>query len=157
MLPGAYNNNVQIFQSRDFVAIVNEMVHSARIVPIDGRPHTPVRQWSGSSRGRFEGSTLVIETKGFYQSTSFQGSSPNMQVVERFTRVGPDQLAYEFTVTDPTTWTRPFTAQVPMVRSSGHLYEYACHEGNYGMAGVLRGARALEREGRVINPGTNQR
>ncbi|MGE3704872.1 MAG: hypothetical protein AB7I13_06335 [Vicinamibacterales bacterium] len=152
MLPSAYNNNIQLFQSKDHVVILNEMVHDARIVPIDGRAHKPVPQWSGSSRGRFEGSTLVVETKGFQQNTSFPGSSPNMQVVERFTRVGPDQLMYEFTVTDPTTWTKPFTAQVPMVRSSDHMYEYACHEGNYGMEGILSGARSLERAGAVVKP-----
>jgi hypothetical protein len=150
MLPSAYNNNVQLFQTKDYVVILNEMVHDARIVPIDGRPHKSVAQWSGSSKGRFEGSTLVVETKGFYQNTSFPGSSPNMQVVERFTRVSPDVLMYEFTVTDPTTWTRPFTAQVPMIKSDDHLYEYACHEGNYGMEGILSGARSLERAGKAI-------
>jgi len=152
MLPSAYNNNVQLFQSKDFVVILNEMVHDARIVPLDGRPSTPFPQWSGSSRGHFEGSTLVVETEGFYQNTSFRGSSPNMHVVERFTRTAPDTLVYEFTVTDPTTWTAPFTAHVPMVRSSDRLYEYACHEGNYGMDGILAGARSLERAGAVVAP-----
>ena len=156
MLPSAYNNNVQLFQSKDHVVILNEMVHDARIVPIDGRPHKSVAQWSGSSRGHFEGSTLVVETKGFYQNTSFAGSSPNMQVVERFTRVSPDVMMYEFTITDPTTWAKPFTAQVPMVKSSDHLYEYACHEGNYGMEGILSGARSLERAGKVIVPPTTK-
>ena len=151
MLPSAYNNNVQLFQSENFVVILNEMVHDARVVPLDGRPLTPFPQWSGSSRGHFEGSTLVIETKGFRDTTSFRGSSPTMHVVERFTRTAADALMYEFTVTDPTTWTEPFTVQVPMVRSNDPLYEYACHEGNYGMEGILAGARALEREGRVVD------
>ena len=150
MLPSAYNNNVHLIQSKDSVVILNEMVHDARVVPLDGRAFLKVPQWSGSSRGRWEGSTLVVETKGFQQTTSFQGSSPTMQVVEKFTRVAPDVLMYEFTITDQTTWTRPFTAQVPMKKSSEAMFEYACHEGNYGMTGILSGARALEREGRVI-------
>jgi hypothetical protein len=147
MLPSAYNNNVQLFQTRDHVAILNEMVHSARLVPLDGRQHLRMPQWSGSSRGRWEGDTLVVETKGFYDTTSFQGSSPSLHLVEKFSRVGPDLLIYEFTVTDPTTWTRPFTAQVPMRRSDQPLYEYACHEGNYGMFGILTAARAVDEEG----------
>lgn len=145
MLPSAYNNNIQIFQTRGHAVILNEMVHDARIVPIDGRPHLSMSQWSGNSRGRWEGDTLVIETKGFYDTTSFPNSSPAMQVVEKFTRKGPDLLVYEFTVTDPTTWTKPFTAQVPMVKTTEPLYEYACHEGNYGMTGILAGARAGEK------------
>jgi hypothetical protein len=155
MLPSAYNNNVHLVQSKDHVVILNEMVHDARVVPLDGRGPLKVPQWSGSSRGHWEGSTLVVETKGFYQTTSFPGSSPTMQVVEKFTRVSPDVLMYEFTITDPTTWTKPFTAQVPMKRSSEALFEYACHEGNYGMTGILAGARTLEREGRVISKGSN--
>jgi hypothetical protein len=104
-----------------------------------------VTQWSGNSRGRWEGDTLVIETKGFYDTTSFPNSSPTMQVVEKFTRKGPDLMVYEFTVTDSATWTKPFTAQVPMVKTTEPLYEYACHEGNYGMTGILAGARAGEK------------
>jgi hypothetical protein len=145
ILPGAYNNNLQLFQTRDNVVILTEMVHNARIVALDGRPHVSVRQWSGSSRGHWEGDTLVVETKGFYQNTSFLNSSPNMHLVEKFSRTGPDILLYEFTVTDPTTWTKPFTAQIPMRRSDETLFEYACHEGNYGIKGILSGARAVEK------------
>jgi len=145
ILPGAYNNNLQLFQTRDNVVILTEMVHNARIVALDGRPHVSVRQWSGSSRGHWEGETLVVETKGFYQTTSFLNSSPNMHLIEKFSRTGPDILLYEFTVTDPTTWTKPFTAQIPMRRSDETLFEYACHEGNYGIKGILSGARAVEK------------
>jgi len=145
MLPGAYNNNLQLFQTRDNVAILTEMVHNARIVPLDGRPHVSVPQWSGSSRGHWDGDTLVVETKGFYQTTSFPNSSPNMHLIEKFSRIGPDTLLYEFTVSDPTTWTKPFTAQIPMRRSDQTLFEYACHEGNYGMKGILSAARTVEK------------
>ncbi len=147
MLPNAYNMNVQLLQTPDHVVIFNEMVHNARIVPLGGGAHGRFRQWVGDSRGRWEGTTLVVETKHFYQNTSLRGSSPNMQLTERFTRAGPGELLYEFTVTDPTTWTKPWTAQVPMVKTELPIYEYACHEGNYGMTGILAGARALERGG----------
>ena len=147
MTPSAYNNNVQLFQTPDTVVIFNEMVHDARIVPLDGRPHLAgsVRQWMGSSRGRWEGDTLVVETTNFLRETSFTGSSANLRLVERFTRVADGTLLYEFTASDPTTYTRSWTAQVPMRLSDGHLYEYACHEGNYGMFNLLAGARAEER------------
>ena len=148
MVPSAYNNNVQLFQTPDTVVIFNEMVHNARIVPLDGRPHVPatVRQWVGDSRGRWEGDTLVVETTNFLRETHFNGSSANLHLVERFTRLGDDTLLYEFTASDPTTYTRAWTAQIPMRRSDSHLYEYACHEGNYGMFNLLAGARAEERE-----------
>src|SRR4029077_1986709 len=110
----------------------------------DGRASPSVTQWSGNSRGRWDGNTLVVETQGFHESTSFPNSSPNMHLIEKFTRVDPDTLLYEFTVSDPTTWTKPFTAQVPMRKSDQLLYEYACHEGNYAMPGMLRAARAVE-------------
>ncbi len=147
MVPSAYNNNVQLFQTPDTVVILNEMVHNARIVPLDGRPHVPetVRQWVGDSRARWEGDTLVVETANFLRETHFNGSSANLHLVERFTRVGGDTLLYEFTASDPATYTRAWTAQIPMRRSDGHLYEYACHEGNYGMFNLLAGARAEER------------
>ena len=144
--PGGYNQNVQIIQHRDYVVLFNEMVHNARIIPLDARPLLNVPQWVGESRARWEGDTLVIETKNFHQTTSLRGSSPKMHVIERLTRVDPDSLAYEFTVDDPTTWTRPWTAQVPMVKTAGPIYEYACHEGNYGMFGILSGARAIEKK-----------
>jgi hypothetical protein len=142
MTPGAYNNNVQLFQNPQYVLILNEMVHDARTVPLDGRPHLSIRQWKGDSRGHWEGDTLVVDTTNFKRETSLPGSSANMHLVERFTRTGPDTLLYEFTVNDPTTWTRPWTAAVPMSKSEEPIYEYACHEGNYAIAGILAGARA---------------
>lgn len=147
MTPGAYNNNVQIFQTATHVALHNEMVHNVRLVPIDGRPHLPssVRQWVGDSRGRWDGDTLVIETTNFLRETTFRNSSARMQLVERFTRVDQETLHYEFTVSDSTTWTRPWTASVLMSRSAEPLYEYACHEGNYGLFGILGGAAAPTR------------
>jgi hypothetical protein len=145
MTPGAYNNNVGVFQNPQFVVILNEMVHDARTVPLDGRPHSSIRQWKGDSRGHWEGDTLVVDTTNFKRETSLPGSSANMHLVERFTRTGPDTLLYEFTVDDPTTWTRPWTAAVPMSKSEEPIYEYACHEGNYAIAGILAGARAEEK------------
>ncbi len=148
MMPSAYNNNVQLLQTPDTVVIFNEMINSARIVPMDGRPHldSEVRQWIGDSRGRWEGETLVIDTTNFLRETHFEGSSANLHLVERFTRVGQASLVYEFTVEDPKMWTGPWTARIPMVRSDGRIFEYACHEGNYGMVNILTGARAQERE-----------
>ena len=145
MVPSAYNNIVQLLQTPGYVVLVNEMIHNARIVPLDGRPHGNIRQWVGDSRGRWEGNTLVVDTTNFLGQTSFTGSSANLHLVERFTRAGADTLLYEFTVEDPTTWTRPWTAAVPMTQTQDHLYEYACHEGNYGMFGILGGARADEK------------
>jgi len=147
MVPGPYNSNAQIVQTRDHVVILNEMIHEHRIVPLDGRPHLDgsIRQWLGDSVGRWEGEALVIETTNFTDRTSFRGASEKMQLVERFTRVEADTLLYEFTVTDPASFTRPWTAQIPMARSAGPLYEYACHEGNYAMPNGLGGSRNLER------------
>ena len=146
MTPSAYNNNVQLFQTADHVVILNEMVHNARVIPLDGRPHLPahLRQWVGDSRASWDGDTLVIETRNFLGETSLRGSSANLRLVERFTRAGADTLIYEFTVNDPTSWTRPWTAQVLMARTDEPLYEYACHEGNYSMPSSLSGARAME-------------
>jgi hypothetical protein len=144
MTPGAYNNNIQLFQTSGYFAILNEMIHNARIVPLDGRPHGLVRQWVGDSRGRWEGDTLVIDTTNFLRETLFQGSSANLHLVERFTRLDLDTLQYEFTVEDPMTWTRPWTAQILMAKSQGLVYEYACHEGNYGIYDILAGARARD-------------
>ncbi len=146
MFPSAYNNNFQLFQTPDTVVIFNEMIHDARIVPLDGRAHLDggIRQWMGDPRGRWEGDTLVVETTNFLRETHFTGSSANLHLVERFTRVDEDTLLYEFTATDPTTFTRSWTAQLPMRRADGSLYEYACHEGNYGMFNLLAGARAEE-------------
>jgi hypothetical protein len=144
MTPGAYNNNMQLLQMVDTVAILNEMVHDVRIIPLDGRPRVGIRQVLGEPRGHWEGDTLVVETSNFTQETSLAGSTSSMQLIERFTRIGPDSLLYEFTVNDPTAWTRPWTAQVNMTKRLFPIYEYACHEGNYGLVGILRGARADE-------------
>jgi hypothetical protein len=145
MIPGAYNNNVQIVQVPGFVVIHNEMVHSARIIPTDGRPHGALRQWMGDSRGRWEGDTLVVETFNFLRETSLTGSSPDTRLVERFTRVDAQTIKYEFTVSDPNSFTRPWSAMFPLVKSEEPIYEYACHEGNYAMRNILAGARMQEK------------
>jgi len=128
------------------VTILVEMIHDARIIPIDSRPHvdSKVRQWMGDSRGHWEGNTLVVETTNFNDKTRFQRSGANMHLVERFTRTAPDTVTYEFTVTDPSAFARPWTAQIPMKRTDGPIIEYACNEGNYAMEGMLAGARADE-------------
>ena len=148
MVPGAYNNDVQLLQTPGYVVILNEMVHSARVVPVDGRPHGSIRQWRGDSVGHWEGNTLVVDTTNFRRETSLPGSSANTHLVERFTRTDANTLLYEFTVDDPTMWTRPWTAVVPMTKSDDPIYEYACHEGNYAMSGILAGARAAEKAGK---------
>lgn len=145
MVPGAYNNDVQLFQTPGYVVILNEMVHSSRIVPLDGRPHGTIRQWKGDSVGHWEGDTLVVDTINFKRETSLPGSSANTHLIERFTRTDANTLLYEFTVDDPTMWTRPWTAVIPMSKSDDPIYEYACHEGNYAMSGILAGARAAEK------------
>ena len=141
MVSSAYNNNVQILQAPGYVVVFNEMVHNARIIPLDGSPHGSLRQWSGDSRGRWEGETLVVETRNFLRETSLGGSSRDTHVVERFRRVDPDTVLYEFTVEDPNNFTGPWTAMMPLRRTDGTLFEYACHEGNYGLEGILAGAR----------------
>jgi hypothetical protein len=143
MVPSAYNNNVQIVQTRHHVVIVNEMIHSARIVDLSGRPHPPVamRFLTGDSIGRWEGGTLVVDTTNFSKERAFRGSSSNMHLVERFTRVDKDTLRYEFTVDDPETWTKKWSASIPMTLSNELMFEYACHEANYALEGVLKGAR----------------
>ena len=145
MTPSAYNNNMQLFQTEDHVVILNEMVHDARIVPLDGRPHLPadLRQWIGSSRGHWDGDALVVETIN-RRDESFRDSTRYLHLTERFTRADGNTLVYEVTLDDPTTWTQPWTFTVPMVRNAGEVYEYACHEGNYYMANMLRNARAEE-------------
>ena len=145
MLPAAYNMNVQIFQTADHVVLLNEMVHNARIIPLDGSDHGTVPMWTGDSRGHWEGDTLVVETKNFLRETSFRNSSRNLHLVERIRRVSEDVLLYSFTVTDPTTWTQPWSVELPMRQSDLPIFEYACHEGNYGMDGTLTGARAVEK------------
>ena len=145
MTPSAYNNNMQLFQTPDYVVILNEMIHQARIVPLDGRPQLPeqIRQWNGSSRGRWEGNTLVVETTN-RRDESFRGASRHLYLIERFTRADANTLVYEVTIEDPTTWTKPWTFMVPMAKNQGKVYEYACHEGNYYMENMLRGNSAEE-------------
>jgi hypothetical protein len=147
MLAGAYNNNYQILQTPGYVMILVEMIHDVRIIPLDGRPHLPqnVRQWMGSYVGHWEGETLVVETTNFTDKTRFQGSSENMRLIERFTRVAEDTIRYEFTVDDPSTWARSWSAEVPMKKTIGPLFEHACHEGNYGLYNTLAGARVEDK------------
>jgi hypothetical protein len=148
MMPSFYNNNYQIVQSPGYVTILVEMIHDARIIPIDQRPHVDagVRQWMGDPRGHWEGNTLVVETTNFNDKTRFQRSGANMHLVERFTRTAPDTITYEFTVDDPSAFTKPWTAQIPMKKTEGPIIEYACNEGNYSMEGMLAGARADEKK-----------
>jgi hypothetical protein len=146
-LPGPYNNNLQIVQTPAYVMLQTEMIHDARIVPMDGRPHSDarLRSWMGDSRGRWEGDTLVIDTTNFGDRTSFRGSSANLHLVERLTRLDADTIEYRFTVDDPTTWTRAWTVSYPILRTEGPIYEFACHEGNYGLRDILSGARYEEK------------
>lgn len=155
--PSLYNNNVQIFQSRDTAVIMTEMIHDARIVPIGEKRalSDDIRLWSGDSRGWWEGDTLVVETKNFNglrQSFGSRGHNFEAVLTEKFTRTSYDNVDYEFTVDDPETFTSKFTAIVPMTKVAGQLYEYACHEGNYGMTNLLRGMRV--EEGMVIEGAT---
>ena len=152
MLPGFYNHNYQIVQTRDHVMILVEMIHDARIIPLDGRPHGSgaVRSWLGDSRGRWDGDTLVIETKNvndkvFEVRGVLFGVGADLHLIERFKRTGPDTMEYEFTVNAPNVYTRPWTVATPMARIDGPVYEYACHEGNYSVPNILKGARAAER------------
>ena len=145
--PLGYNQNMQLFQTPDHVVVLTEMVHTARVVPLDGRPALSgsIRQWSGDSRGHWEGDTLVVETANFNGERRWRGSTENMKLVERFTRIDADTLEYEFTVTDPETWTSSWTASLPMRLADEPMYEYACHEGNYAMPGILAGQRAADK------------
>jgi hypothetical protein len=146
MIPGGYNNNYQILQTPGYVVILIEMIHDVRIIPLDGRPPvTPnIRQWMGNSRGRWDGTTLVVTTTNFTGKTNFRGTSENLRLVERFTRVDANTINYQFTVDDPATFTRSWAAAIPMTKTEGPIFEYACHEGNYGMTNLLSGARAEE-------------
>ena len=148
MVPSAYNNNVQLVQTSGYVVILNEMIHSARIVDLSGRPHRPqtMRFLTGDSIGRWDGDTLLVDTTNFSIEGGFRGASANLHLVERFTRVDRETLRYEFTVDDPATWTRPWSASIPMTRTDELMFEYACHEGNYALEGVLKGARYQERQ-----------
>jgi hypothetical protein len=143
----AYMSYYQIVQSRDSVALIMETIHDTRIIPLEGRPHVgrSIRHWMGDSRGRWEGDTLVVDTTNFSPSSNFRGARQNLHLIERFTRLGPDTLEYKFTVEDSTTWTKPWTVMIPLQRSKAPLFEYACHEGNLGLAGILSGARIEEK------------
>jgi hypothetical protein len=145
--PTAYNNNVQIVQGDGYVALLIEMGHEVRLIPTDGRPHLPqhVRLWKGDSRGRWEGDTLVVETTNFSDKNPIRGGTANTKLIERFRRLDAETLIYQFTIEDSETWERPWTTEIPVTKSEGQLYEYACHEGNYGMAGALAGARSEEK------------
>ncbi len=170
LTPSAYNNNLRIVQTPDHVVLVTEMIHDARIVPMNGRPHLPseIRRWSGDSRGRWEGNTLVIETTNFTDKTPTMqlpvtlanikesggvGSGKNMHLIERFTPVEEGRLLYEYTLNDPSTFASPFTVAIPMRATTDLMYEYACHEANYAMPGILKGARLLEAEAAMSSGG----
>ena len=144
----AYSSVYQIVQSTTHVVFRMETIHDARIIPIDGRPHVSdaIRQWTGDSRGHWDGDTLVVETKGFSPKTPFMGVSSDLHLVERFTRISANTLQYDATMTDPATWTRPWTARILFKRTDEPLLEYACHEGNLGLFGILSGARKQEAE-----------
>jgi hypothetical protein len=148
MMPVGYNSNLEIVQGPGYVAIMQEMIHDVRMIPTDGSPHlsSNVRQWMGDPRGHWEGDTLVVDTTNFTDKTAFRGSSASLHVVERFRRVDADTILYQFTVDDPSTWTHSWSAEIPMTKIQGPVFEYACHEGNYGMANNLSGARADEKK-----------
>jgi hypothetical protein len=147
MMNAGYNNNYQIVQTPGYVMILVEMIHDVRIIPLDGGPQLPrsVRQWMGVSRGRWEGDTLIVETTNFNGKNPFRGSSENMRVTERFTRVGADTIDYKFTIDDEATWARPWSAELPMKKTIGPIFEHGCHEGNYGLYNTLVGARLEEK------------
>ena len=156
MLPGAYNNLVQLFQVPGYVAMFNEMVHDVRLIPLDNRPPLPsqIRQWMGDSRGRWEGDTLVVETRNFRDLGTahpapnmelLEALGPHLHLVERFSRLDADTLLYQFTMNDSTAWTKPWSAELTMTKTEHALYEYACHEGNYSLPNVLAGAQAASR------------
>jgi hypothetical protein len=149
MLSPGYNSDLEIVQGPGYVAIEQEMIHDVRVIPTDNRPHLPsaIRQWFGNSVGHWEGDTLVVETTNFNDRPAFRNATQNLRVVERFTRTGPDTIKYEFTVSDPSTWEKSWSAEVLWTRSASNvIYEYACQEGNYGMANILSGVRASEKK-----------
>jgi hypothetical protein len=147
MLPAFYNNHVQIVQTRDAVMILSEMIHDLRVVPLNRREHLPpsIQRWTGDSIGRWEGDTLVVDTTNFTDKTRYRGTGASLHVIERFSLTDSNSLAYEFTIDDPTTFTRPWTARSGMSRTDEAMFEFACHEGNYSLPNVLRGARFAER------------
>lgn len=159
MLPGAYNNFYQIVQSRDHVMILVEMIHEPRIIPIDRRPHLPgeVRQLTGNPVGRWEGDTLVVESTNFTDTNPFaQNASEQLRLTERFTRVADDRIVYQFTVDDPGTWERPWSAELPMLKTTGPIFEHACHEGNYSLRNALAGARQDEQRAAEAKKSSSQ-
>jgi hypothetical protein len=147
MVPGPYNNNYQILQTPGYVTILIEMIHDVRIIPLNQTPHlsSTVKAWMGDSRGHWEGETLVVDTTNFTGKSRFRNTGENLHLTERFTRTDANTILYEFTVNDPENYTKPWTAQVTMAKTNAKVYEYACHEGNYGMEGILAGARAAEK------------
>jgi hypothetical protein len=145
-MPTLYNNNLRITQAPGFVAIVHEMVHETRLVPLDDSAIGNVRSYQGESRGRWEGDTLVIETRNFNGKAPYRGAGSNLTVTERYTRVGPDKIDFQVTFEDATQWTQPWTAAYSLRTGEGELYEYACHEGNYGLRNILENARDEERK-----------
>jgi len=147
LLPAAYNSNLQIVQAAGYVVIESEMIHDARMIPTDGRPHLDknIKQWMGDSVGHWEGNTLVVDTTNFTELNPYVDAQ-NLHVVERLTRVDADTVLYQFTVEDPWMWTKPWSGELAMTRLQGQIYEYACHEANYGLANTLSGARATEAE-----------
>lgn len=147
MIPGAYNNNIQLVQTKDHIMIVNEMIHRARIIRLDSEHHTKQLKWDGDSIASWDGDDLVIHTQHFYFDQNSRGSSPSMTLTERFSWVNENTLEYDFTIEDPLTWDQPWSARVPIRRTDMPLYEYACHEGNHGLAGILAGWRRYESMG----------
>ena len=158
MLGSTYNANFQILQSADSVVVLTEMIHSARTIFLDGRPHVAasIRELAGDSRGHWDGDTLVVDTTNFTDKTNFRGppstarqdifSSPQLHVIERFTRASDDTIVYRFTMDDPGTWTKPWSGEMLMHKTKGPIFEYACHEGNYGLVDILAGARRAEKK-----------
>lgn len=147
MIPGAYNNNIQLVQTKDHIMIVNEMIHRARIIRLDSEHHTKQLKWDGDSIASWDGDDLLIHTQHFYYAQNSRGSSPRMTLTERFSWVDENTLEYDFTIEDPLTWDQPWSARVPIRRTDMPLYEYACHEGNHGLAGILAGWRRYEAMG----------
>jgi hypothetical protein len=147
MMDAGYNSNYHIVQTAGHVMILAEMIHDVRVIPLDGRPQPPsaVRQWMGLSRGRWDGDTLVVETTNFNGKNPFRGSTENLRVTERFTRVADDTIEYKFTIDDPSMWARPWSAESAMKKTVGPLFEHACHEGNLGLYNTLVGARLEEK------------
>ena len=150
LLPGPYNNNLQIVQTKDYVVIANEMIHDVRIVALDGRPHLPaqMRNWLGDPRGRWEGDTLIVESTNFSDKTAVRGTDRSLHLIERFRRIDANTLQYEFTIDNPAAFTQPWTVSLPMTRFDEQIYEYACHEANYAMEGMLRAARMADQGAR---------